>query len=335
MIDFVENISLLKYNTFHIDAKAKFFCQTKTDQEIKHAIKWCDEKNLPYFVLAGGSNIIFRTDFEGLIIHPISKGITLLPDNQTVIAESGEDWDQFVEWTVLNGLYGLENLSHIPGSVGASPIQNIGAYGAEASDNMIYVEYLNTDTLETERIDAKDCEFGYRESIFKNKLKGKAIVLRVAFRLTKNGELNTKYGAITSEIEAMGAGVTLKTMRQAIINIRVSKLPDPMIDPNAGSFFKNPVVSNLIADEIRGQFPNMPSYDLPGEGVKIPAGWLIDNAGLKGFKRGKVAVHDKQALVIVNKENANGEEILEFAAFIAQQVFDKYNIKITREVNVL
>ena len=335
MIDLVENISLLEYNTFNIDAKARFFCQTKTDDQLRHAIKWCDEKQLPFFVLAGGSNIIFRTDFDGLIIHPTSKGITLLPDNETVIAEAGEEWDELVEWSVQNGLYGLENLSHIPGSVGASPIQNIGAYGAEAADNMVYVEYLNTDTLQIERIEAKDCEFGYRESVFKNSLKGKAVVLRVAFRLTKNGELNTKYGAITSEIEAMGEQVSLKTMRQAIINIRQSKLPDPERDPNAGSFFKNPVVSSEIADKIRCQYPNMPSYDVPGEGVKIPAGWLIDNAGLKGFKQGKVAVHDKQALVIVNKDGANGQEILDFAEFIAQQVLIKYNIKITREVNVL
>ena len=271
MINFTKDVSLLSYNTFSIEARAKLFCQTQTDTELIEAVKWCNENNTKWFVLAGGSNIIFRQDFDGLIIHPTSKGITLQPDNQTVIAEAGEDWDEFVEWTIQQNLYGLENLSHIPGTVGASPIQNIGAYGAEAADNMLYVEYLNTDTLLVERIEAKNCEFGYRESIFKNKLKGKAIVLRVAFKLARNCELNTKYGAITSEIEAMGADVTLGNVRKAIINIRQSKLPDPAVDPNAGSFFKNPVVSIETANKIREKYPNMPSYEVPNSGVKIPA----------------------------------------------------------------
>ena len=335
MINFATDVSLQQYNTFNIDARAKWFCQTQTDSELIEAIKWCKENNTKWFVLAGGSNIIFRQNFDGLIINPISKGIKLLIDNQTIIAEAGEVWDELVEWTVSNNLYGLENLSHIPGSVGASPIQNIGAYGAEAADTMLYVEYLNTDTLETERIDAKNCQFGYRESVFKNGLKDKAIVVRVAFKLATQGELNTKYGAITDEIKAMNMPTTLATVRKAIINIRESKLPDPTIDPNAGSFFKNPVVPTHIADEIRQKYPNMPSYDIPNEGVKIPAGWLIDNAGLKGFQNGKVAVHHKQALVIVNKENANGIEILEFAKLIASKINALYGIEIEREVNVL
>lgn len=326
-----ESVSLKPYNTFGLEAKSRFFATYANDGELVEIVDFCKKEKLNWFVLGGGANVIFDGDYDGCVIHPVGADIAL--EEGVVVADAGVEWDDFVAFTVGIGYYGLENLSLIPGSVGASPVQNIGAYGVEAKDCILWVEYLDTDTMKIVRIPNEECHFGYRESIFKNELKGKAIIVRVAFKLSKNGKLKLNYGAVRERVEELG-GETLQNVRQAIIEIRQSKLPDPKVQPNAGSFFKNPVVTKEFADNLLGQHQNMPYYPVE-TGVKLAAGWLIEKAGWKGKTVGKMSVHSQQALVLVNSGNASGREIVEFSDLIISDLNKKFNIILEREVNII
>lgn len=338
MTNFTDNFALRGRNTFGLDATAPYWAEFRTAGELRDIILACRERSLPWYVLGGGSNIILTGNFPGVVIHPAADGITL-PEPGLVRAEAAVVWDDLVAWTVECGLGGLENLSLIPGHAGAAPVQNIGAYGAEAKDTIETVEYFDTETLETVRIKGAECAFGYRESIFKGPLKGRAIVIAVEFRLTPEADgeytYNIGYGDLYDRVMELG-GPTLRNIRQAVIAIREAKLPDPAVTGNAGSFFKNPVIPAAQAEELRRQHPDMPGYPCNGGAeVKVPAAWLIDRAGWKGFRSGTVGVHSRQALVLINLGGATAQEILTLARRIICDVERKFGITLTMEVNVL
>lgn len=338
MTNFTDNFALRGRNTFGLDATAPYWAEFRTAGELRDIILACRERGLPWYVLGGGSNIILTGNFPGMVIHPAADGITL-PEPGLVRAEAAVVWDDLVAWTVERGLGGLENLSLIPGHAGAAPVQNIGAYGAEAKDTIETVEYFDTETLETVRIKGAECAFGYRESIFKGPLKGRAIVIAVEFRLTPEADgkytYNIGYGDLHDRVMELG-GPTLRNIRQAVIAIREAKLPDPAVTGNAGSFFKNPVIPAAQAEELRRQHPDMPGYPCNGGAeVKVPAAWLIDRAGWKGFRSGTVGVHSRQALVLINLGGATAQEILTLARRIICDVERKFGITLTMEVNVL
>lgn len=338
MTNFTDNFALRGRNTFGLDATAPYWAEFHTAGELRDIILACRERSLPWYVLGGGSNIILTGNFPGVVIHPAADGITL-PEPGLVRAEAAVVWDDLVAWTVERGLGGLENLSLIPGHAGAAPVQNIGAYGAEAKDTIETVEYFDTETLETVRIKGAECAFGYRESIFKGPLKGRAIVIAVEFRLTPEADgeytYNIGYGDLHDRVMELG-GPTLRNIRQAVIAIREAKLPDPAVTGNAGSFFKNPVIPAAQAEELRRQHPEMPGYPCNGDTeVKVPAAWLIDRAGWKGFRSGTVGVHSRQALVLINLGGATAQEILTLARRIICDVERKFGITLTMEVNVL
>lgn len=338
MTNFSDNFALRDRNTFGLDATAPYWAEFRTAVELRDIILACRERSLPWYVLGGGSNIILTGNFPGVVIHPAADGITLL-EPSLVRAEAATVWDDLVAWTVERGLGGLENLSLIPGHAGAAPVQNIGAYGAEAKDTIETVEYFDTETLETVRLNGSECAFGYRESIFKGPLKGRAIVTAVEFRLTPEADgeytYNIGYGDLHDRVLELG-GPTLRNIRQAVIAIREAKLPDPAVTGNAGSFFKNPVIPAAQAEELRRQHPEMPGYPCNGGAeVKVPAAWLIDRAGWKGFRCGTVGVHSRQALVLINLGGATAQEILTLARRIICDVERKFGITLTMEVNVL
>lgn len=338
MTNFTDNFALRGRNTFGLDATAPYWAEFRTAGELRDIILACRERGLPWYVLGGGSNIILTGNFPGVVIHPAADGITL-PEPGLVRAEAAVVWDDLVACTVERGLGGLENLSLIPGHAGAAPVQNIGAYGAEAKDTIETVEYFDTETLETVRIKGAECAFGYRESIFKGPLKGRAIVIAVEFRLTPEADgeytYNIGYGDLHDRVMELG-GPTLRNIRQAVIAIREAKLPDPAVTGNAGSFFKNPVIPAAQAEELRRQHPDMPGYPCNGGAeVKVPAAWLIDRAGWKGFRSGTVGVHSRQALVLINLGGATAQEILTLARRIICDVERKFGITLTMEVNVL
>lgn len=338
MTNFSDNFALRDRNTFGLDATAPYWAEFRTAGELRDIMLACRERSLPWYVLGGGSNIILTGNFPGMVIHPAADGITL-PEPGLVRAEAAVVWDDLVAWTVERGLGGLENLSLIPGHAGAAPVQNIGAYGAEAKDTIETVEYFDTETLETVRLNGSECAFGYRESIFKGPLKGRAIVIAVEFRLTPEADgkytYNIGYGDLHDRVMELG-GPTLRNIRQAVIAIREAKLPDPAVTGNAGSFFKNPVIPAAQAEELRRQHPEMPGYPCNGGAeVKVPAAWLIDRAGWKGFRSGTVGVHSRQALVLINLGGATAQEILTLARRIICDVERKFGVTLTMEVNVL
>jgi UDP-N-acetylmuramate dehydrogenase len=331
------NVSLKKYNTFSLDHKADYLYTIRSEKEAILVLKKPRSIKPPLFVLGGGSNLLFTRDFKGTIIHPEMTGTDVVENKADyVIISSGAGviWDDLVDWTVSRGYYGLENLSLIPGLVGATPIQNIGAYGVEIKDFIEKVRAVSLLDGSIKEFNNNECQFGYRDSIFKHQLKGEYLVTNVWFRLTTNPSLNTIYGSLLEEVEKLGS-VSQKTVRQAVINIRTSKLPDPNQIGNAGSFFKNPVVDNLKAEELLQKYPNIPVFDdLPGR-KKVAAGWLIDQCGWRGRRRGDAGVHEKQALVLVNYGRANGLQILQLSEEIKQSVFDKFGISLEREVEVI
>ncbi len=331
------NVSLKKYNTFSLDHKADYLFTIRSEKEAILVLKKLSPIKLPLFVLGGGSNLLFTRDFEGTIIHPEMTGIDVVENKADyVIISSGAGviWDDLVDWTVRRGYYGLENLSLIPGLVGATPIQNIGAYGIEIKDFIEKVRAVSLTDGSIKEFNNNECRFGYRDSIFKHQLKGKYLVTNVWFRLTTNPSLNTIYGSLLEEVEKLGS-ISQKTVRQAVIKIRTSKLPDPNQIGNAGSFFKNPVVDNLIAEELLQKYHDIPVFnDLRGR-KKLAAGWLIDQCGWRGRRRGDAGVHEKQALVLVNYGGATGLQILQLSEEIRQSVFDKFGISLEREVEVI
>lgn len=325
------DVSLREYTTFGINAKSKYLASYASVDELIEVLNFCKINSIEWYALGGGANVIFRGDYDGCVVHSICSDIAF--EDGLIVADGGLEWDDFVAFCVGAGYFGLENLSLIPGSVGAAPVQNIGAYGAEAKDFIVWVECLNVESMKVVKIPASQCQFGYRESIFKNELKGKVVITRVAFKLSKDGEFKLDYGAVKERVEQLGQP-SLQSVRQAIIEIRKSKLPDHHILPNVGSFFKNPVVTEQFAQNLASKYENMPVYKTEN-GVKLAAGWLIEKSGWKGKREGKVGVHKDQALVIVNYDNANGVEILDFADKIISDIKSKFNIVLEKEVNVI
>ena len=330
------NISLRNRNTFCIDIKADRFISIENEQEAESLFKDRTLISGQSLIIGAGSNMLFTGDFAGTVLHSEIGGIRVEEiNNEDVIisAGSGVNWDSLVEWSVEKGFGGLENLSLIPGTVGASPVQNIGAYGVEAKDCIYKVRAVSILDGSVSEFSNSDCRFGYRDSIFKSELKGKYFVTRVFFRLNLNPEMKTEYGALGEELQKLGE-VTLISIRQAVISIRKSKLPDPELFGNAGSFFRNPVVSAEIASSLKTEYPNMPSYTDGSGGIKLAAGWLIDLCGWKGVRRGDAGVHDKQALVLVNYGNATGSDIYNLSEEIKDSVIKRFGIELDREVEI-
>jgi UDP-N-acetylmuramate dehydrogenase len=333
-----KQFSLKKLNTFGIEAKAKLYAKITDIKMLKKTI--LDNPNEKLFILGGGSNMLLTQDISALVLHIDLKGIKITQEDENhvwVTAQAGENWHEFVLWTLQHDLGGIENLSLIPGNVGTTPIQNIGAYGVEIKDMMESCTGIHTKTLETSIFSNQDCQFSYRESVFKNELKEQYIITDVTFKLTKrNHTLNTSYGAIEAELKAQNINKpTIQDVSKAVIAIRESKLPDPKKLGNSGSFFKNPIMHQNQFLEIQSKFPEMPHYHLENNMVKVPAGWLIEKAGFKGKKFGDAGIHKNQALVLVNYGNATGAEIWSVAQDIQKTILEMFNIPIEAEVNVI
>ena len=288
-------------------------------------------------MLAGGNNILFTEDYDGVLLTPAARQIALVSDDGDEVrlrVDAGVEWDDLVEWAVQRGLWGIENLSLIPGKAGAAPVQNIGAYGCEAKDAIRRVEMYCVETGTVLTLDAAHCGFGYRESVFKHDLKGRVIITAVEIALSHTPRPRLGYGDVEREVEARG-GATLRNIREAICSIRRAKLPDPAVLGNAGSFFKNPVVEASVAENLLKAYPDMPHYPAPEGREKLAAGWLIDRTGMKGHRAGNVGVHERQALVIVNHGGATGGEVIAFARTVQTRVREKFGIEIDTEVNIL
>lgn len=331
------DINLQKRNSFGVVEYAKQLVEFETADDLREL--FTEERPEKWYVLGAGNNTLFTQSYDGVIITPVSRGLTILNDDGERVdlrVEAAFDWDELVAWSVDNGLWGIENLSAIPSSVGAAPVQNVGAYGAEAKDAITVVEYFDTNRLEVVRLACEECGFGYRESVFKHELHGVAIILAVEFRLHRTPSPNLGYGDVVKEVEARG-GATLKNIREAICAIRASKLPDPKVLGNAGSFFKNPIVEREMAEQLLQRYPEMPHYATPGDDtrIKLAAGWLIDKAGMKGYRSGAVGVHDRQALVLVNHGGAKGGDVIALSAHVADVVKAKFGVEISPEVNIL
>lgn len=332
------NFSLKNYNTFGIEAKAKKFTAVHSVEELKTILE--KNKNEKKFILGGGSNMLLTKDIDALVIHIDLKGKKIIKeDNDFVWVESqaGEVWHDFVLWTIDNNFGGLENMSLIPGNVGTTPVQNIGAYGTEIKDTFVSCEAMNIETQEIKTFTNTECNFGYRESIFKHEVKDQFIITSVIYKLTKrNHKINTSYGDILAELAKNNVSEpTLKDVSNAVIAIRQSKLPDPKELGNSGSFFKNPILLKSDFEKIHQKFPEMKFYEVSPTEVKIPAGWLIEQAGFKGKRFGDAGVHKNQALVLVNYGNATGREILDVSKQVQQTVFEIFGIQIEAEVNVI
>lgn len=331
-----ENISLKPYNTFGIDKKARFFVVVKSSSELIEALKWGNEQNLIILILGGGSNILLTQDLDAFVIKIEITGIN--PDaesNEHVWIEvgAGELWHDLVLFAIENNWAGIENLSLIPGTVGASPMQNIGAYGVEIKDVFHCLKALNRLTYEIEEFEANQCRFGYRDSVFKNELKGLYIILSVTFKLDKVPNLKLEYGAIKETLAKHNIETpTIKSVSDAVIEIRQSKLPDPKQIGNAGSFFKNPTISIEQYESLKTAYSTIPGYSNE-EGIKVPAAWLIEQCGWKGKRFGEVGVHEKHPLVLVNYGNGDGAAIRDLSTKIQKSVFDKFGINLHPEVN--
>lgn len=332
------NFSLKNFNTFGIEAKARKFVAVDSVAELKSVLKQHqDEKK---FILGGGSNMLLTQDIDALVLHIDLKGKKVIQENEDYVwveCQAGENWHEFVLWTLAQNYGGLENMSLIPGNVGTTPVQNIGAYGAEIKDTMTSCEAIKIDTFETKTFSNADCHFGYRESIFKQEAKDQYIITSVVFQLRKrNHTINTGYGDIQSELTKKGIeNPTIQDVSNAVIAIRKSKLPDPKDLGNSGSFFKNPILLKSDFEKIHVQFPDMKYYDVSETEVKVPAGWLIEQAGFKGKRFGDAGIHKNQALVLVNYGNATGQEILAVSKDIQKTIYEKFGIQIEAEVNVI
>lgn len=335
MIREFQHISLRDRNSFGVEQQAARLVEFDTPDDLRTLFA----AGVPdrWMVLSGGNNVLFTQDYDGLIVTPAARGITRLSDEGDSVrirVEAGVEWDDLVEWAVAHDLWGVENLSLIPGKAGAAPVQNIGAYGCEAADTIRRVEMFCVENGSMLTLDAAHCGFGYRESVFKHTLKGRVIITAVEFELSRTPRPRLAYGDVEREVEARG-GASLRNIREAICAIRRSKLPDPAVLGNAGSFFKNPVVEAPVAAALLERYPAMPHYPAPDGRVKLAAGWLIDQAGLKGWRQGNVGVHERQALVLVNYGGATGGEVIAFARRVQQRVLDRFGIAIDTEVNIL
>lgn len=335
MIREFHQISLRGRNSFGVDQRAARLVEFETAEDLRTFFA----AGIPgrWTVLAGGNNILFTEDYDGVLLTPAARQIALVSDDGDEVrlrVDAGVEWDDLVEWAVQRGLWGIENLSLIPGKAGAAPVQNIGAYGCEAKDAIRRVEMYCVETGTVLTLDAAHCGFGYRESVFKHDLKGRVIITAVEIALSHTPRPRLGYGDVEREVEARG-GATLRNIREAICSIRRAKLPDPAVLGNAGSFFKNPVVEASVAENLLKAYPDMPHYPAPEGREKLAAGWLIDRAGMKGHRAGNVGVHERQALVIVNHGDATGGEVIAFARTVQARVREKFGIEIDTEVNIL
>ncbi len=336
MIREYTDIDLTPRNSFRVRQRAARLVEFDTADDLRSL--FADGGPARWTVLSGGNNILFTRDYDGVLLTPVACGIETLDDDgctALVRVDAGVEWDDLVEWAVARGLWGIENLSPIPGKAGAAPVQNIGAYGCEAKDAIERVHLFRTDTLREETLEAAACRFGYRESIFKHELRGRAVITAIEIRLSHTAAPKLGYGDVEREVAARG-GATLRNIREAITAIRRAKLPDPAERGNAGSFFKNPVVDRSVADALSDSWPDMPRYPAADPSkVKLAAGWLIDRAGMKGYAEGRVGVHERQALVLVNLGGATGGEVIAFARRVQQAVGERFGIAIDTEVNIL
>jgi UDP-N-acetylmuramate dehydrogenase len=329
--------SLFGHNAFAIDVKAKFYAAPSSTDELAGLLCIPEFKALKKLIIGGGSNMLFTRDFDGLVIHPEIKGKSILSTsgNDVVVrAGAGENWDELVQWAVDKSFGGIENLSSIPGDVGACPVQNIGAYGVEVGDLITGVETIEMNSGKIRVFSKEECKFAYRESVFKGELKERYIISSVLFKLSLVPRFNLNYGAIKEELAKFDE-IKLSTVRQAIVNIRAAKLPDPTFIPNAGSFFKNPSITKAQADKLKLKFPGLVHFPNPDGSVKLAAAWMIDQLGWKGKSSHRAGVHDKQALVLVNKGNATGNDILELAAQIRESVLKEFGVELEYEVSVV
>ncbi len=338
-----QDFSLKPYNTFGIESYAKYFARFGSIAELEECLAFnqpaTNNLQQPILILGGGSNILFTQNFEGLVLKNELKGIELVKEDAAHVylkAGAGENWHRFVQYCIQKNLAGVENLSLIPGNVGASPMQNIGAYGVEIKDVFHSLEAFHLQDKKTVTFNLNDCEFGYRESVFKGKYKGQFVITAVTYRLNKKPSFNISYGAIAQELETMGVkDLSIANISEAVINIRKSKLPNPAEIGNAGSFFKNPETDNEQFVQLKEQFPAIVGYDLHNGKTKLAAGWLIEQCGWKGYRKGDAGCHGKQALVLVNYGNAKGEEIYNLSADIIASVKEKFDVELSREVNIV
>jgi len=333
-----KNVSLKEFNTFGIDKKAKYFCQASSVQEVISALEEAENRGVPVFILGGGSNILLTKHIEGLVIKMDIKGVELIHDTERhvyVRVGAGEIWHDFVRHAIAADWAGIENLSLIPGTVGASPMQNIGAYGVEIKEVFDRLEAVNIQTKKLETFDHFACKFGYRDSIFKHEAKGKYIITHVTFKLNKEAVFKTSYGAIKATLDQMNIDkLSLEAVSQAVIAIRQSKLPDPKTIGNAGSFFKNPTIKPSHYLQLKKQYPDIPGFENE-DGIKVPAAWLLEQAGWKGKTLDKIGVHKNQPLVLVNYGGGDGEAIRLLSEEIQKDIRAKFNILLQPEVNFI
>ncbi|WP_432223031.1 UDP-N-acetylmuramate dehydrogenase [Flavobacterium sp. TMP13] len=332
------DFSLKNYNTFGIEALASEFISVHTIEELKAVL--AENKTKEKFILGGGSNMLLTKNIDALVIHIDLKGKRIIEENDEFVlveSQAGENWHEFVLWTIDQNFGGLENMSLIPGNVGTTPVQNIGAYGTEIKDTFVSCEAMNIENQEIKTFNKAECNFGYRESVFKNEVKNQYIITSVVYKLTKHEhKINTSYGDILGELNKQNISIpTLKDVSNAVITIRQSKLPDPKELGNSGSFFKNPIILKSDFEKIHQQFPEMKFYEVSETEVKVPAGWLIEQTGLKGKRFGDAGIHKNQALVLVNYGNATGKEILAVSKKVQDTVFETFGIRIEAEVNVI
>ena len=330
----IRDYSLLAHNTFGIDARCARFLEYETTIEAQQVAEILSETSLPYIIIGGGSNLLLTRNFEGIVVHSAIKGWDIAECRMS--CGSGETWDDIVDVSLRNGLYGAENLSLIPGDVGASAVQNIGAYGVEAKDFIREIHAVEIATGRLCVIDSNDCHYGYRQSRFKQEWKNRFLLTKVVYEFSRDFKPRLDYGNIRGELERQGISEpTAQQLRQVIIDIRNAKLPDPKVQGNAGSFFMNPVVSRVEYEELAAQYPQIPHYTIDAENEKIPAGWMIEQCGWKGRSLGHAGVHDKQALVLVNLGGATGQEIVNLCDTIRRDVHNKFGIDIHPEVNII
>ncbi len=339
MMEFKENYSLKNLNTFGINAYCRYFSEFDNTENLKNALEHQLSKNNKKLILGGGSNILFTKDFDGVVLKNNISGIEKIKEDENHVyikAGAGVNWHSFVQYCIENNLAGVENLSLIPGNVGASPMQNIGAYGVEVKDVIESVHGIFTEDLKEFSLSNIDCNFAYRESIFKHELKNKAIITHVIYRLNKTPKFNTSYGAIEQELDKMGIkDLSIKAISDAVCNIRKSKLPNPSEIGNAGSFFKNPTVDKTTFEKLKNNFVDIPNYPQADGNIKLAAGWLIEQCGWKGFRNDDYGVHKLQALVLVNYGNAKGGDIYRLSEDILKSVIEKFGVTLEREVNII
>jgi UDP-N-acetylmuramate dehydrogenase len=339
MPNILKNTSLKPYNTFGLEAHAKLFVEVNSSNDLLNLLGSQEFKDNNILILGGGSNILLTSDFDGLVVKNLIKGIEIIEENNESVllrVGSGEVWHSFVMYCVDNDYGGVENLSLIPGTVGAAPMQNIGAYGVEIKDVFVDLEAINRQTLKEEKFDNASCKFAYRESVFKNILKDQYFITHVCFRLQKKPTLNLEYGAIKDTLKELSIHApSIVDVSHAVTKIRQSKLPDPALIGNSGSFFKNPVISTNHFEKIKQEYLDIPSYPLNDKNVKVPAGWLIEQAGWKGKTIGEIGVHKNQALVLVNYGNGSGLEIKKLSEQIQASILEKFDINLHVEVNII